>query len=195
MATVAPLTADLFELAPLHQFSSTEYLQMIEKGVLGTTDRVELVGGFIVNMSPQGTRHNHFLMQLNRLFAPLHSRFSICVQGTLTVSEGQIFDPDFMLLRKHAHGYKNKLPDAKDAQLLVEAAESSLRFDQRIKLPAYAAAQIPEYWIADLDREVLIIHRAPEGERYADVQTRHGDDIVSALAAPELSFAVGEAFN
>jgi Uma2 family endonuclease len=195
MATVTPPSFDLFQLAPLHQFSSAEYLEMIDKGVFGPKDRVELVAGFIVNMSPQGSRHNHFLMQLNRLFAPLHSRFFMAIQGTLTVTEGQIFDPDFLLLRQKPEGYKNKLPDARDVQLVVEAAETSLRFDQRIKLPVYAAAGIPEYWIADLEREVLIIHRFPEASRYTSIETRHVDELVSPLAAPELSIIVRQAFE
>jgi Uma2 family endonuclease len=195
MATITTPSVDLFQLALLHQFSSAEYLEMIDKGVLGPQDRVELVEGFVVNMSPQGSRHNSFLMNFNRLLAPLHARFFIAIQGTLTVAEGQIFDPDFLLLRQKPEGYKNKLPDAKDVQLVVEAAESSLRFDQRIKLPIYAAAGIPEYWIADLEREVLVIHREPEADRYASIETWQGEDIVSPLAAPELSFAVRQAFN
>jgi Uma2 family endonuclease len=168
---------------------------MIDKGVLGSGDRVELVGGFIVNMSPQGSRHNSFQMQLNRLLAPLHARFFIAIQGTLTVTDGQVFDPDLLLLRQKPEGYKNKLPDAVDVQLVVEASETSLRFDQRIKLPVYASAEIPEYWIADLEREVLIIHREPDGSRYKWVETRQGDERVSPLAAPDLSFAVRQAFE
>ena len=85
--------------------------------------------------------------------------------------------------------------DAKDVQLLVEASESSLRFHQRIKLPVYATAGIPEYWIADLEREVLIIHREPEAGRYTSVETWQVDEVVSPLAAPELSFAVRQAFD
>jgi Uma2 family endonuclease len=195
MTTITPPTFDLFELAPLHQFRSAEYLEMINKGVLGPQDRVELVGGFIVNMSPQGSRHNSFLMKLNRLLAPLHSRFFISVQGTLTVAEGQIFDPDFILLQQKPEGYKLKLPEPRDVRLVVEAAESSLHFDQRIKLPVYAAAAIPEYWIADLEREVLIIHREPAAGLYASIETRQGDDLVSPLAAPELTFHARQAFD
>jgi Uma2 family endonuclease len=194
MATVTPSNVELFQFALPHQFSSAEYLEMIEKGILGPEDRVELVGGFIVNMSPQGSRHNSFLMQLNRIFAPLHPRFFICVQGTFTVSEGHIFDPDFLLLLRRPEGYKHKLPEADDVQLVVEAAGSSLGFDKRVKLPIYASAGVQEYWIADVEREVLLIHRSPDGNRYTDVESKHGADVVSPLAAPELSFAVQDAF-
>lgn len=195
MTTIAPPGFDLFEHAPLHQFSSAEYMEMISKGILGPRDRVELVGGFIVNISPQGSRHNSFLMRLNRLFAPLHSRFFISVQGTLTVAEGQIFDPDFILLQQKPEGYKHTLPGPKDVCLVVEVADSSLNFDQRVKLPAYALAGIPEYWIADLEREILLVHREPAASGYGAVTALQGDDIASPLAAPELAFAVREAFE
>jgi Uma2 family endonuclease len=168
---------------------------MIEKGVLGPKDKVELIGGFIVNRSPQGTRHNHFLMNLNRLFAPLHEHFCILVQGAITVAPGQIYDPDFLVLEQKRGGYKFKHPEASNVKLVVEASESSLRFDQRVKLPVYAAAGVPEYWIADLEREVLIVHRVPDGDTYKVIATRQGDDSVSSLAAPNIKFAVRQAFE
>jgi Uma2 family endonuclease len=187
--------ADVIAIAPLHRFSTAEYLDMIEKGVLGPDDHVELIGGVIVTMSPQGSRHNHFLMNLNRILSPLFQRFDIWIQGTLVVADRQVFDPDLTLLRRKPGGYKYKLPEPPDVLLIVEAAESSLPRDQKVKRPVYAASGIPEYWIADLEREVLIIHREPEGGSYNSVETRQGDDIVSPLAAPELSFAVRQAFE
>ena len=92
-------------------------------------------------------------------------------------------------------GYKRRLPVPADVVLVVEAAETSFRRDQQIKLPVYAAAGIQEYWIADLEREELIVHREPEGNGYRKVETRRGDDVVSPLAAPELTFAVRQAFD
>jgi Uma2 family endonuclease len=195
MATIVQPTADFIQLAPLHRFSTADYLEMIEKGVLGPDDHVELIGGVIVEMSPAGIPHNHYLIQILRVFAPLLGRFEIAIQGTLTVSEGHVFDPDFMLLRQRPDRYKSKLPDAADVQLIVEAAESSFRKHQQIKLPIYAAAGIQEYWIADLKDERLFIHRAPEGATYREVEIRQGDDLVSPLAAPELSFATRQLFD
>ncbi|MCI0334431.1 MAG: Uma2 family endonuclease [Planctomycetes bacterium] len=195
MSTIPIPTIDVIQIAPLHRFSTADYLEMIEKGVLGRDDHVELIGGMIVEMSPAGIPHNSFLMSILRVFAPLLETCDIAVQGTLTIAEGQVFDPDFMLLRKRPGHYKTKLPDASDVLLVIEAAESSLRRDQQIKLPIYARAGIPEYWIADLEREMLIIHREPEAGRYKLVETRQGDDLVSPLAAPELSFAVRQAFE
>jgi Uma2 family endonuclease len=170
-------------------------LELVESGVLNPQDRVELIGGIIVDMSPQGSRHNHVLFNLNQILSPIWSRAIIAVQATLVVADGEVYDPDLMLLRRKASGYKNQLPVAPDVLLLVEAAESSLRRDQHIKMPVYAAADIPEYWIADLDEEVLIVHRNPAVKTYASIETRRGDDIVSPSTAPELSFAVRQLFD
>ena len=195
MATILQSAAELMQIAPLHRFTSADYLEMIEKGVLGPDDHVELIGGVILEMSAAGTPHNHYLMQILRVLAPLLSKFEIAIQGALTVSEGHIYDPDVMLLRKRPEGYKKKLPDASDVHLIIEAAASSLLRDQTIKLPVYAAVGIPEYWIADLDQEQLLIYRDPVGSQYRTCETRQGDEIVSPLVAPELSFAVRQAFD
>jgi Uma2 family endonuclease len=183
------------EFLPLRRFSTADYLQMIAAGVLGRRDRVELIGGMIVDMSPAGIPHNHFLINIVDIFGPLLPRFHFAIQGTLNVSEGQVYDPDFMLLRRKQESYKTQLPVAADVLLVVEASESSLRRDQQVKLPVYASAGIPEYWIADLDQESLIIHREPMGSGYRIVETRCGDDLISPLAAPDFSFPVRRAFD
>jgi Uma2 family endonuclease len=194
--SIIPLPdADVIQIGPLHRFTTADYLEMIEKGVLGPDDHVELIGGVIVEMSPAGIPHNSFLITALHLFAPLLERYDISVQGTLTVSEGQVFDPDFMLLSKRAGHYKDRLPDSSDVLLVIEAAESSLRRDQQIKLPIYATAGVREYWIAHLKREVLIIHREPKAGSYQSVEIREGDDLVSPLVGPELSFRARQLFD
>jgi Uma2 family endonuclease len=182
------------EMVP-HCFSTADYLEMIENGVFGPDDHVELVGGVILEMSPSGIPHNGFLMTMFEVFAPLAGRFKVAIQGTLAVAEGQVYDPDVMLLRQRADRYKTELPNPSDVLLVIEAAASSLPHDQRIKLPVYAAAGIPEYWIADLERELLIVHREPEGGNYKVIEVRQGDEVVSPACAPELKFAVRQAFE
>jgi Uma2 family endonuclease len=195
MATIPHVSTGALDLLPLWQFSTARYLEMIEKGILGPKDRVELIGGVIVNMSPAGSRHNHFLGQLNRLFVPIFDKYEVWIQGTMIVSEGQVYDPDFLLLQRKPGGYKDQLPKSRDVLLVVEAAESSLRRDQQIKLPMYAAAGIAEYWIADLDKEVILVHREPVGDSFCSVEPRQHDEIISPLAGPEVSFAVRQAFD
>ncbi len=195
MATVLPASTGFPEFLPLKRFSTADYLQMIEAGVLGTKDRVELIGGMIVEMSPQGSLHNHFLMELNRLFVPLYDRATIAIQATVTISDGSVFDPDFLLLRKQPGVYKTRHPGADAILLVVEASESSLPRDQKVKMPIYASSGIQECWIADLEHETLIVHRDPQPGGFRQIRTLRGDDVVSPLAAPDFSFAVRQAFD
>lgn len=195
MSTTSSTTVDFSVPLPLKQFSTADYLQMIEAGILGPKHRVELIGGMIVEMSPAGIPRNGFLINIVDLFAPLIGRFRLAVQATLTVAEGQVFDPDFMLLTSRSDRYKSQLPQAGDVCLVIEAADSSLQRDQCVKMPIYSGAGVPEYWIADLEREVLIVHREPQPGGYRLVEKRSGDDIVSPLAAPDFSFAVRQAFD
>jgi Uma2 family endonuclease len=178
-----------------HRFSTADYLEMIEKGILGPDDHVELVEGMIVDMAPAGIPHNGFLMTMVELLTPLVGRYKIAIQGTLSVSEGQVYDPDVMILRQRPDRYKSSLPDASDVLLVIEAAASSMPRDQQTKLPVYAAAGIPEYWIADLGREVILVHRKPRGSKFTTIEQRQGDDIVSPACAADLSFAVRQAFE
>lgn len=195
MSIVSPPSAEFVEFLPPGRFTTAQYLRMIEAGVLGPDDRVELIGGMITAMSPQGSRHNHFLIELNRIFIPLWDRATIAIQATVTIAEGSVFDPDFLLLRHDANRYKTRHPNASDIMLVVEAAESSLSRDQKVKMPIYAGAGIQEYWIADLDQEVLMVHHDPQPNGYRQVTTYSGDDVVSPLSAPDFSFAVRVAFD
>lgn len=195
MATTGPSSASFPDFQSLRRFSSSDYLQMVEAGVLGPEDHVELIGGMIVEMSPAGARHNYFLGQLNRLFAPLWDQCEIRVQGTLDLSEGQVYDPDIMLLRSKPGDYKEQLPQADDVLLVIEASESSLQRDQQVKLPVYAAAGIQDYWIADLKKEVMLVHRDPTGTEYRSVETFGKNATITPLAAPEFAVELAKVFN
>lgn len=195
MATTGQQTADFPEFLSLKRFGTADYLHMIQAGVLGKDDRVELIGGMIVDMSPAGIPHNHFLIRILQLFAPLLDRFDMAIQGTFPLEDGNVFDPDFMLLRKWPDAYKQRFPEAEDVLLVIEASDSSLRKDKQLKLPAYAKAGIAEYWIADLEKEVISIHRQPEGGIYQMVEMLRGDETISPLAAPDLSITPRQTFD
>jgi Uma2 family endonuclease len=195
MATVSFSTtgASSIEL-PLRQFDADEYMAMVGAGVFEERRRVELIGGFVVDMAPSGPDHNYVIMRFPRLFATLMTDFEVWVQGTLSVDRRNVFDPDFMLLRPRAQSYKEALPTPADAALVVEVAGSSLRRDAGVKLPIYARHGIADYWIADLEREVLIVHCNPSGDAYLDVQTFSGDAVISPLASPAFAVKVSELF-
>lgn len=179
---------------PISPLSTEQYLQMIAAGILGTDDKVELIGGQITPMAPAGPEHGGSLIQLTRRFAAALDECELLIQGTVVISEGNVFDPDLTLLRRKPEGYKHAHPRPEDILLIVESAASSLPRDRHVKLPAYAAAGIQEYWIADLEREALTVYRGPDGTVYRSEQTFTCDATVTPLACPELAIRVGDIF-
>jgi Uma2 family endonuclease len=194
MSAIVIPTADYPVVLSPARFSSEEYLAMVDAGLL-EGKKVELIGGVIVEMSPAGTQHTQFLILIVDLFAPLLQRYQIGIQGTLSLIQGQVYDPDFMLLKRKVGGYKHRHPQPVDVQLVIEAAASSLNRDQQFKLPAYATAGIQEYWIADLDNEQILVHRDPMGATYQSVQILKGEDQITPLVAPEFSLSVRQMFE
>jgi Uma2 family endonuclease len=194
MATVSFTTTGASQVElPLRPFDADEYMMIVETGVFEGR-RVELIEGFVVDMAPSGPDHNFVIIRFPRHFAALLGDFELCIQGTLRVDRRNVFDPDFMLLRLQARNYKETLPSPADVALAIEVSGSSLRRDAGVKMPLYARYGIPDYWIADLQREVLIVHRQPRGDAYHEVQEFSADDKISPLASPDFVLRVGDLF-
>ena len=179
---------------PIAPLSTEQCLRMIDAGVFDSSDKVELIGGFITPMAPVGPEHNGSLFALTKLFAPVADKFEIAVQATISISEGQVLEPDFALLTPRADGYMTALPRAADVLLVIESAASSLKSDRHVKLPIYAAAGVPEYWIVDLNEKTLEVYREPVGDGYAYCKKLGGDDVASPLACPGVTLRVGGLF-
>jgi Uma2 family endonuclease len=97
-----------------------------------------------------------------------------------------------VLLKPREDDYAGKKVGAEDALLVIEVADSTLRFDRNIKLPRYAEAGIPEVWIENLVEDVLLVYRDPGGTTYRTVLTLRPADSVSVQALPDVNFSVSE---
>ncbi len=174
------------------RFTSDEYRRMVEAGILTADDRVELIDGEIVEMSPMGPPHTMCLIVLTRLRAILsEDRALLLVQGPLRVGPHHEFQPDVLLLRPKPGGYWRRIPHPEDVFLVIEVADTTLARD-RAKLDPYAAAGLPEAWIVNLSDEVIEVYRdpAPEGYRTARRARRGGQ--VSPAAFPDVALAVDD---
>ncbi len=144
---------------------------MAEVGLLGEDDRVELIRGEVVELSPIGKRHAYALNTLVDLLSPLRGQAVLSVQNPLELFPDTEVYPDLALLQPPRSRYRDRLPEGKDALLVVEVAETSLSYDLEVKLPLYAKAGIPEVWIVDLVREKVHVFRKPQGEGYGEGET------------------------
>jgi Uma2 family endonuclease len=178
-------------------FTREEYYRMAEVGILKPSDRVELIRGEILTMSPQGPRHSAFIDNLTALVVPrLVGRARVSVQSGVALSDDSEPEPDLKILRlRDDVPYKERGPFGEDVLLLVEVAVTSLRFDRTTKLQLYAEAGIPEYWIIDCQAEAVEIHRGPEGGTYRDVvRLTSANATVSPAAFPDLTLTLAEIF-
>jgi Uma2 family endonuclease len=179
-ATLLPLSAGML---PVRRFTVDEYHRMIETGILGENDRVELVDGWIVHMSPIGPPHMtcvHLVM--NALQDKLPDGWIVRSQGPITLATSEP-EPDVTVVRGKVRDYRDRHPGGDVVALVVEVADTSLQFDRLQKGSQYAAAGIPEYWIVNLIDRAVEVYRGPAGGRYP------APKIVSADARLELILA------
>ena len=145
-----------------HRFSTKDYYRMAETGVLGPETRVELLDGEIIDMSPIGPSHGAVTKRLNAHFTQCsNDRWLVAVQDPVHLDDHSEPQPDLMLLERTPDFYATKHPRPADVLLLVEVADTSLAYDRDRKLPAYAAAGIPEVWIVNLGERTIEVYREP----------------------------------
>ena len=171
------------------RFTLDEYHRMGETGILGLRDRVELIEGEIIEMSPIGSRHAATVTRIQHLFSRrLGERALVWVQNPLRLTQYQSEPvPDVMLLAPRADFYAGGLPEPRDVRLLVEVADSSLPYDRRTKFPLYARSGVTEAWLVDLDAGRLEIHR---GAGYRDVHIPRTGETFSPGAFVDLPLTV-----
>jgi Uma2 family endonuclease len=161
---------------------------MVEEGFFGD-ERVELVDGVIVEMSPQGTRHVGTIQRLtNKLVALLLGRAEIRVQSPLAVSDHSLPEPDLAVV---APGDTDQAHPT-TAFLVIEVAESSLNKDRLLKANLYAGASVPEYWIVDLTAATIEVHSDPVGGRYTRVTPSRVGGTLRLRAFPDAELRVAD---
>jgi Uma2 family endonuclease len=158
---------------------------MIDVGVFaGRTDRIELLGGELAMMSPASEGHDELIVQLTE-WSAAHARpkYRLAIQmGIRLLKSESIPEPDlYWIDASHRRGRAT----SKQVPLVIEVTVSSEERDYSFKQQLYALDQIPEYWVADPERETVTVHREPLGERYASIQTFQIGQTVSPLCLPE----------
>jgi Uma2 family endonuclease len=175
------------------RFTVEEYHRMGEAGILQEDDRVELIDGEIVEMTPIGSRHAACVKRLVHLFAgALGDRAVVSVQDPIAIPPESETQPDVALLRPRADFYAGGHPQAADVWLVVEVADASLPVDRGVKLPLYARAGLREAWLVDLAGEVVEVFRRPGAGGYADVQRRARGDRLGCEAFPDVVLTVDD---
>lgn len=174
-------------------FTVEEYDRMAEARIFGPDDRVELVEGEIVEMSPIGDPHAASVTSLTRLLVlALGARAVVLAQNPVRLPPRSKPQPDLALLRPRS--YFSLGPAAEDVLLVVEVADTSLGYDRTVKQRLYARAGVPEMWIVDTDGQAVELYRDPGPAGYRESRHVSRDGILRPLAFPDVAITVADLF-
>ena len=172
---------------PHHRFTVDEYERMFEVGIIEETDRVELIRGEIVEMSPIGARHVASVA-LGTSFVARNTASDVLVstQSAIRIPHDGEPQPDIVALR--ADYDRKTAPTPPDIFLVIEVSDSSLEFDRNTKLPLYAAAGIPEAWLFNLIANRIERHTDPGPDGYRTVAFAEAGQALPSTVLPDLTF-------
>jgi Uma2 family endonuclease len=167
-----------------------EYDRLVEQGCF-EDERVELLHGVLITMSPQGPRHATVIENLTMLLVPaVLGRARVRVQSPLAASDDSEPEPDLIVVapgpRPHGHPHT--------ALLVVEVAETSLAKDRQIKAGIYATCGVPEYWVVNLPEDCVEVHTGIETGSGHGAYSRHRragrGDTIALQAFPDITLSV-----
>jgi len=165
-----PSTTTAAEGLPRRRFTVDELEQMTAAGIVDEDERIELIGGEIVPMSPKGNQHEIVKIALNLHWVrSLPDDLMVATETTFRLSPDTYLEPDFVFYPKAA-GIRGL--NAETARLVVEIADSSLGYDLGRKASLYAAFGIRELWVIDAVKLETRIHRLPAASGYRSIVDR-----------------------
>lgn len=172
-----------------HRFTVDDYHQMATSGILSATDRVELIEGEIVSMSPIGGPHANCVDALTRLFASLAGTDArLRVQNAVRLSDDTELQPDISIVRERVYG--SDLPGAADVLLLIEVADSTFLSDRDVKVPLFARAGIPQTVLVDVASRQVWHDTEPRSEGYRVARMYTSGDQFEIILTPTVTVKI-----
>jgi Uma2 family endonuclease len=176
-------------------FTPEQYQLMDEVGVFAQGDRLELINGEIIQMSPIGTKHATLVARLVNLFIDrLNRQVIVWPQNSIILPNKSQPQPDLAILKYRDDFYENGLPKPEDILLIIEVADSSIDYDRDVKAPLYAAVGIPEMWLFDVNQKLITGYAQPSPSGYKHIQHYEAGDALAMVAFADVNFRWDELF-
>lgn len=176
-------------------FTAQHYHLMHEAGIFSEGDRLELINGEIREMSPIGRKHVACIIRLDQLMQKkLGDRIMVSTQNSIRLDDNSEPQPDLAILKPREDFYEEGLPTPSDILLIIEVADSTIAYDREVKAPLYAAAEIPEMWLFDVNKKVIEGYSQPSASGYKWIKRYDEGDTLSILAFPDVVFNWNELF-
>ena len=174
-------------------FTVDDYYAMARAGIIGEDDRVELIEGEIILMAATGSRHQAVVDRVSRLFVTrAGDRAIVRVHGPLRLARITEPRPDLQLLTPQDDFYAEAHPSQYEALLVVEVADTSLRFDRDEKAAIYARRGVSELWIIDVSGERILVRRGPSTDGYGESFAVERGESLSPHAFPDIVVSTDE---
>src|SRR5437016_1003445 len=159
---------------------------MVDAGILREDDRVELIRGEVVTMSPIGPPHNAAILRATQsLVRIVGERALVGVQGSVRLDMYSEPQPDIYLLRPKDDFYASRHASPADIFLIIEVADSSLKYDRTVKLELYAETGVPEYWISDILSDGVIAYSDLQNKAYRNMRELKRGETTAPSLLPE----------
>ena len=188
----SPPKKKLAEPLNIKRWSTEDYHKLSEFGLLGLDERTELIDGQITVMAAKGVPHvgavRLLALQLDRFLRD--QDFIVIAQDPVQLGNMSEPEPDLVIVQGDVSTYLDHHPQPKDIALIVEVADSTLRYDCEVKEKLYAQENLAEYWVVDLKNRQLHIFQQPTPEGYNSHLILRESNQVSPLAFPDLAMEI-----
>lgn len=189
------MSAPQQEFPRRHRISVDDYYRMAAAGILRQDSRVELIEGEIIDMTPIRKSHAGTVNYLSRvLTTSLGEHTVVATQNPVRLGDLSEPQPDLAVLRFREDFYRSAHPTAADVLLIIEVADTTVRYDSEVKMPLYARHGIVEAWLVDLENRRLRIFRDPQPDGYRDIHTATDLDRLSLQALPDIELNLSDLF-
>jgi Uma2 family endonuclease len=178
------------------KFTVEQYHKMIESGIFTEDDRLELIRGEIIEMSPIGTKHAACVNRLINLLVQLLGKCVIvAAQNPIALNNNSEPQPDVALLKPRDDFYETAHPQPQDIFLLIEVADATVMYDREAKIPLYAEAHIIEVWLVDINEQIVEVYQQPAAAGYQHIRKFTSGQTLSIPAFPNMNISVNDIFG
>lgn len=175
------------------KFTVEQFHKMVESGILNEDDRVELIRGEIIEMAAIGSKYAACRRRVNYfLHQKLGNKVIISIQNSVLLNKFSELQPDLALLKPREDFYSSAHPQPKDIFLVIEVADSTIKYDREVKIPLYAEEGVVEVWLVDINEECVEVYREPLNGKYQKVEKFGRGESLIIQAFDDVSISLDE---